>query len=159
MTTKSWRDHFETLDDYITAHGKPWTVGNTRGQIPTAVETALLARWKYDRLAIRKEAANYVARVTGLFSSIAQTSMYNVIDTYATRDELLGDGQLRTYTRTSYAAPEGDVDDAYITGQEVNTETLPMSEKVDRALAVQDGMKDAIEEAVRCFTFCFLGVL
>lgn len=158
--TKKWLENFETLEEFIEANGEPWTVGTTRGTIPAEVETALLARWKFDRLSIRKSATNYVARVRALFDAIASTSMWNIWTTYTTRDAILGDlGGQRVMERTMYAAPDGDVETAYATGSEKATETLPMSETVDRALAAQDGMKDAVEEAVRCFTFCFLGVI
>lgn len=160
MTRRKFLEAFETLDEYITTNGKPWTVGNARGEIPSDVEALIIARWNFDRLSIRKNSANYVEKVEALFKSIAYGAMWNVLTTFQTRDEILGSSAgVREATRTGYAAPNGNVNTAYVTGREIASETLPMSETVDRALAAQDGMKDAIEEAARCFTFAFLGVL
>ena len=160
MTRRKFLEAFETLSDYIAANGKPWTVGSTRGEIPADVEALILARWNFDRLSIRKEQANYTQKVVALFKSISYGAMWNVLTTFQTRDEILGSSAgIREATRTGYAAPNGNVNAAYVTGREIASEKLPMSETVDRALVAQDGMKDATEEAARCFTFAFLGVL
>lgn len=159
MSCEKWLDRFETLADYCTAHGTPWTVGTTRGSVPSEVAALLRKLRDYDRLAIPKDADNYVDRVTAMFGAVASGAMWNVLETYRQRDVLLGTSGKRVASRTTYAAPDGNVDTAYIAGREVAEETLPMSETADRAIALQDGLKDAVEEAVAQFTFCFLGVL
>lgn len=152
-------ERHETLAEYILANGKPWTVDTVRGTIDATTETIILARHNYDRLAIPKDDPDYVPRVVGMFNYAAWTQYWNVKTTYAQRDAVLGNSADRVTTRTGYAAPDGSPDTAYSTGMEKVTDKAPMHENVDRALAVQDGWKDAEMEAAAAFDTCFLGVI
>ena len=152
-------EKYETLAAYILAHGKPWTVGTTRGAIDATTEAIILARHNYDRLALPADVAGYSAQVAGMFSYVAQTEYWNIKTTYAQRDAVLGNSADRVTTRTGYAAPDGSPDTAYSTGMEKVTDKAPMHENVDRALAVQENWKDAETEMAAAFDRCFLGVI
>lgn len=152
-------DRYETLAEYVTAHGTPWTIGTARGTIDATTAAIITARHNYDRLAIPADADNYAAQVVGMFSWVAYSDFWNIKTTYAQRDAVLGNSADRVTTRTAYAAPDGAPDTAYSTGMEKVTDKSPMHENADRALAVQDGWKDAEMEGAAAFDRCFLGVI
>lgn len=152
-------EKYETLAEYISEYGKPWTVGATRGAIDASTELIILARHYFDRLALPIDVAEYSVQVEGMFTYVARTEYWNIKTTYAQRDAVLGNSANRVTTRTGYAAPDGSPDIAYSTGMEEVTDTAPMHENVDRALAVQENWKDAETEMAAAFDRCFLGVI
>lgn len=152
-------ERYETLKDYIDHHAFPWNVGDDRGDIDAEVVSALRAARDFSRLAIPKDADHYESRVEHLFSAVLQTTYWDIKTTYATRDTILGESNVRSGNRKQYAAPNGTPETAYTTGMETYEETAPMHENIDRALTAQDGLKDWVDQAVKAFDVCFYGVL
>lgn len=157
------------LEEYQTAlefseefQEAPW--GNKPGPqtgtyLPGDLSLLMFDTYGYSRLAIPRSADNYQDRVRRMFNSITSGEYNNLVSTYQLRDSVLGNSENRVSRRTLYAAPDGSPDTAYSTGMEVQEETAPMHENVDRAQAIQDYWRDVNVEAVKLYAKCFLGVI